>query len=97
MARGFDIFKKPDKPKEVPADAPKETYSWFGPPDTVERFRFAILKENGDEVSLQPGLVKFKRGLTCLRWDAPENGTSQLYIVMKTTATRIDLKRMKKG
>ncbi len=96
MPRGFDIFKKPETPKEVPESAPKETYSWFGPPDTTERFRFAIVRESGDQVSLQPGMVKFKKGLTCLRWSAAEAGESELYMVLKTTPTRIDLQRAKK-
>ena len=97
MPRGYDVFKKQgaDKTFEVPKDAPTGTYSWFGPPDTSERFKFSLIKEEGDLVSLQPGAVKFKKGLTCLRWDAEKGGDSQLYVVLKTTPSRIDLKKAK--
>jgi hypothetical protein len=98
MARGFDVFKKPgdDRKFDVPKDAPDGTYGWFGPPETTERFKFAIIKEAGDLLSLQPGTVKFKKGLTCLRWTEEKAGTSQLYVVLKTTPSRIDLKRAAK-
>jgi hypothetical protein len=97
MPRGYDIFKKPDSDKkvEVPKDAPTGTYGWFGPPDTTERFKFSVVKEQGDLLSLQPGAVKFKKGLTCLRWNAAEKGESTLYVVLKTTPSRIDLKKAK--
>ena len=97
MPRGYDVFKKPgaDRTFEVPKDAPTETYSWFGPPDTSERFRFSLVKEEGDLVSVQPGTVKFKKGLICLRWTAEKGGESQLYVVLKTTPSRIDLKKAK--
>src|SRR5262245_11897554 len=97
MPRGYDVFKKPgaDRTSEVPQDDPKDTYSWFGPPDTTERFKFSLIKEEGDLVSVQPGTVKFKKGLTCLRWTAEKGGESQLYVVLKTTPSRIDLKKTK--
>jgi hypothetical protein len=99
MPRGYDIFKKPgaDRQFDVPTDAPAGTYTWFGPPDTTERFKFNLIKEEGDLVSLQPGAVKFKKGLTALRWTAEKEGTSQLYVVLRTTPSRIDLKKIKKA
>lgn len=95
MPRGYDVFKKPgaDRNFEVPDDAPQGTYGWFGPPDTTERFRFSLIKEEGDLLSVQPGTVKFKKGLTCLRWESEKGGESQLYLVLKTTPSRIDLKK----
>jgi hypothetical protein len=95
MPRGYDVFKKQgaDRTFDVPKDAPSGTYSYFGPPDTAERFKFSLIKEEGDLVSLQPGQVKFKKGLTCLRWTAEKGGESQLYVVLKTTPSRIDLKK----
>ncbi len=97
MPAGYDIFKKPEKPAVGPApvSAPTGSVTWFGPPDIVQRFRYGILKEEGDVVSVQPGPVKFKKGLTCLRWNAPEGGEPMLYVVLKTTPTRVDLKKAK--
>src|SRR5438874_2223779 len=97
MPRGYDIFKKQDPTKgvEVPKDAPSGTFGWFGPPDTTERFKFSIIKEEGNRLSVQPGGVKFKKGLTCLRWSASEGGDSTLLLVLKTTPTRIDLEKVK--
>lgn len=99
MARGYDMFKKPgaDRTFEVPKDAPKGSYGWFGPPDTTERFKFFLIKEEGDLLSVQPGTVKFKKGLTCLRWTEEKGGQSQLYVVLKTTPARIDLKKAAGG
>jgi hypothetical protein len=98
MARGYDVFKKPgdDRTFEVRKDAPAGSYGWFGPPESTERFKFAIIKEEGDQLSLQPGTVKFKKGLTCLRWTEEKAGTSSLYVVLKTTPSRIDLKKTAK-
>jgi hypothetical protein len=98
MPRGFDVFKKPgaDRTFEVKDDAPTGSYGWFGPPDTTERFKFSLIKEEGDLLSVQPGTVKFKKGLTCLRWTSEKEGESQLYLVLKTTPSRIDLKKIKK-
>jgi hypothetical protein len=97
MPGGFDIFKKPEKPVSGPAPetAPTGSYTWFGPPDTEQRFRYGVLKEEGDVLSLQPGAVKFKKGLTCLRWNSAEGGESTLYVVVKTTPARVDLRRAK--
>ena len=53
-----------------------------------------MIQENGDDIQLVPGTAKFKKGLTALRWDAPEGGSSTLYTVIKTTPTRIDLRRV---
>lgn len=97
MPRGFDIFnQQPSTKKEEPLrpTAPTGSYTWFGPPDVVERFRFSVIQENGDDIQLVPGTAKFKKGLTALRWDAPEGGSSTLYTVIKTTPTRIDLRRI---
>jgi hypothetical protein len=99
MAGGFEIFnKKQEKPAVGPApeSAPAGAVAWFGPPDIEQRFRYGVLKEEGDVVSVQPGVVKFKKGLTCLRWSAPEGGESTLYVVMKTTPARVDLKKVAK-
>jgi hypothetical protein len=99
MARGFDVFKKPgdDRKFDVPKDAPAGSFGWFGPPETTERFKFAVIKEEGETLSLQPGTVKFKKGLTCLRWTEEKGGDSQLYVVLKTTPARIDLKKAPKS
>ena len=66
MPRGFDIFnQQPSTKKEEPLrpTAPTGSYTWFGPPDVVERFRFSVIQENGDDIQLVPGTAKFKKGI----------------------------------
>jgi len=94
---GYDIFKRPDKPAvgDAPKGAPLEAVTWFGPPDVAQRWRYGVIREEGDLLSIQPGAVKFKAGLTCLRWTAAEGGDSTLYVVLKTTPSRVDLKKAK--
>ncbi len=99
MPRGYDIFNQQpqsSQKKEEPIrpSAPVGSVTWFGPPDTMERFRFSVIREEGDTISVLPGAAKFKKGLTALRWDASEGGSSTLYHVLKTMPTRIDLKRV---
>ena len=99
MSGGFEIFnRKPPKPESGPGpvSAPTGSVTWFGPPDTTQRFRYGVIKEEGGVLSLQPGPIKFKSGLTCLRWDAAEGGNSTIYVVLKTTPTRVDLRPAKK-
>ena len=80
--------------------APSEEteFAWFGPPHSVERFRFVITREDGDTVSIIPGEGKFKRGLTAWRWDGPEgeDGESTSYVTVKASSRRIDLRRVTK-
>jgi hypothetical protein len=98
MPGGFEIFnKKAPKPETGPApeSAPSGSVTWFGPPDTDQRFRYGVIKEEKGVLSLQPGPIKFKKGLTCLRWDAAEGGKSTVYLVLKTTPTRVDLRKAK--
>jgi hypothetical protein len=76
-----------------PAD--DAVFTFFGPVGTTQRFRFLVLKEAGDLLSLQPGgEARFKVGLKALRWDQVEGGTSSEYLVLKTRPNRIDLRRI---
>ena len=98
MPGGYEIFNKKQPVPDTgpaPTSAPEGAVTWFGPPDTAQRFRYGVLREENGVLSVQPGAVKFKAGLTCLRWTAAEGGESALYVVLKTTPSRIDLRKAK--
>ena len=70
-------------------------FTWFGPVGTAQRYRFLVLKEAGDLVSILPGSeARFKTGLEALRWAAAEGGESTRFLVLKTRPNRIDLRRI---
>jgi len=71
-------------------------FTFFGPSGADERFRFLIVREDGDTVSVQPiPDARFKVGLDAWRWKEREGGTPESYLVVKTTGSRVDLKRVK--
>lgn len=73
------------------ADAP---YAYFGPVGVKDRFRFLVVREEGENVSVQPiADAKFKVGLDAWRWTEPEGGTAVRWIVVKTTPNRVDLRK----
>jgi hypothetical protein len=70
-------------------------FTFFGPVGTTQRFRFLVLKEAGELLSVLPGAeARFKTGLKALRWDQAEGGESTTYMVLKTKPNRIDLRRL---
>lgn len=78
----------------VPADA--ATFTWFGPAGVQDRFRFLVVREEGDLVSVQPiADARFKVGLDAWRWKEREGGSPETYVVLKTTSSRVDLRRTK--
>ncbi len=71
------------------------TYAYFGPVETTDRFRFLVVREAGDLISVQPSSEgRFKTGLKALRWSEAKGGESTTYIVVKTRPNRIDLRRI---
>ncbi|MCG3135178.1 MAG: hypothetical protein HMLKMBBP_02684 [Planctomycetes bacterium] len=76
------------------------TFTWFGPVDAPEqRYRFVIVRDSGAEVSVVPGSdAKFKVGLKAWRWKGPQSEDAAekpgVYLVVKTTARRVDLKKV---
>ena len=67
-------------------------YTWFGPEGEPEsRFRYAVIKEEGDLLSIQPGEARFKKGLTATRYTSQGSNEGRVYRLMKTRPTRIDL------
>jgi hypothetical protein len=97
MKRQMDDFlvKREKKADELvqPGEA---TFTFFGPTGVQDRFRFLVVREDGDLVSVQPiPDARFKVGLDAWRWKEREGGTPETYIVLKTTANRVDLRRAK--
>jgi hypothetical protein len=88
------LVKRDDKSAQKnPAD--EAVFTWFGPVGTTQRFRFLVLKEAGDTLSVLPGAeARFKTGLKAVRWDQAEGGTPTTYLVLKTKANRIDLRKI---
>ena len=90
MNAGFKPHLGPD-PK---SSSESGNFAWFGPvEDGGIRFRYAVIREEGAEISIQPGEARFKKGLKALRWPDREGGTSTTWMVAKTRPNRIDLFR----
>lgn len=76
------------------------TFAWFGPVDAPEqRYRFVVVRDTGADISVVPGAdAKFKVGLKAWRWKGPESEDAAekpvVYLVVKTTARRVDLKKL---
>jgi hypothetical protein len=86
------LVKRQEKQALESKDA---VYTWFGPVDTTERFRFLVVKEAGDLVSVLPNSDgRFKTGLKALRWTEAKDGTSTTWLVVKTRPNRIDLRKI---
>lgn len=88
------LVKREDKSAQKnPAE--EAVFTYFGPIGTTQRFRFLVLKETGDTISVLPGAeARFKNGLKALRWEQAEGGASTTYLVLKTKANRIDLRKI---
>lgn len=84
------------KREEQRAPSEETEFAWFGPPYTEERFSFVVTREDGDTLSIVPGEGRFKRGLIAWRWEEAEGGEPTPYVTVKTTARRIDLRRVSK-
>lgn len=71
-------------------------FTYFGPSGVQDRFRFLVVREDADSVSVQPITdAKFKVGLDAWRWKEREGGEPESWVVTKTTPNRVDLKRLK--
>ena len=93
-----DAFKpfRPDRRLAGVKTKESETavFTWFGPegePDT--KFRYAVIQEEGDKISIQPAEARFKTGLTAIRYAAEADVEGTVYVVGKTRPSRIDLVR----
>jgi hypothetical protein len=89
------LIKREQKADEANSSS-AALFTFFGPSGAAERFRFLVVREDGDMVSVQPiPDAKFKVGLDAWRWKEHEGGTPETYVVVKTTGNRVDLKRAK--
>jgi hypothetical protein len=95
MAQPNDFLVKREEKSAQRSPAEEAQFTWFGPVGTTQRYRFLVLKEAGDLLSVLPGAeARFKTGLKALRWDGAEGGTSTTYLVLKTRPNRIDLRKI---
>jgi hypothetical protein len=95
MPQPNDFLVKREAKSQLRNPSDQAEFTFFGPVGTTQRFRFMVLKEAGDLLSILPGTdARFKTGLRALRWDQPEGGTSTTYLVLKTRPNRIDLRRI---
>lgn len=71
-------------------------FTWFSPPEEPEtRYRYAVIKEEGDLLQIQPAEGRFKKGLQAWRYDCEETEKYTVWAVVKTRPNRIDLKAVK--
>ena len=69
-------------------------FVWFGPEgEPSAKFRYAVIQEEGDSLSIQPAEARFKTGLTAVRYAAESDQEGTIYVVKKTRPSRIDLVR----
>jgi hypothetical protein len=95
MPQPNDFLVKREEKSAQRSPSGEAVFTYFGPVGTTQRFRFLVLKEAGDLLSVLPGTdARFKTGLKALRWDEPEGGTSTEYLVLKTRPNRIDLRKL---
>ena len=93
--RKDDFLVKREQKAAEKAAGEGGSFTYFGPVGVQDRFRFLIVREDGDAISLQPiSDAKFKVGLSAWRWQEREGGTPETYVVVKTVASRVDLKRV---
>jgi hypothetical protein len=92
---GNDIFTRRKNEAQAKNKSDEAQFTWFGPVDAQDRFRFLVVREDGDDISILPGEGRFKKGLRAWRWDAAEGGEHETYVVQKTKHNRIDLRRVK--
>jgi len=94
-SRGFDVFKKPARTGTFDVKrTPRPALHVVRAPDTTEVSLFRSIKEEGDLISLQPGAVKFKKGLTCCAGRPRRRGSPSLPRP-QDHPSRIDLKKVK--
>ena len=95
MPQPNDFLVKREEKSAQKNPAQDAEFTWFGPVGTTQRFRFLLLKEAGELLSILPGAERqFKTGLKALRWDQAEGGNSTTYLVLKVRPNRIDLRRL---
>ena len=91
-----DFLVQREKKAEAAANPEGALFTYFGPTGTQDRFRFLVVREEGENVSVQPiADAKFKVGLDAWRWKEAKGGSPESYVVVKTTASRVDLRKMK--
>jgi len=95
MAQPNDFLVKREEKSAQKSPADEAVFTYFGPVGTTQRFRFLVLKDAGELLSVLPGSEgRFKTGLKALRWDEAEGGASTEYLVLKTRPNRIDLRKI---
>jgi hypothetical protein len=95
MPQPNDFLVKREEKSAQKSPADDAVFTYFGPEGVTQRFRFLVLKEAGDLLSVLPGAeAKFKTGLKAWRWEQVEGGKPTTYLVLKTKPNRIDLRKL---
>ncbi len=95
MPQPHDFLVKSQAKSEEKAPAEDAVFTYFGPEDAQERFRFLVVREGGDLISILPsGDARFKTGWKALRWEKAEGGEPTTYLVVKTRPRRVDLRKL---
>jgi hypothetical protein len=97
MARDEKFTFRPDFSDAGSKDAEGEgaLFTWFGPEDESEtRLRYAVIKEEGGLLQIQPGEGRFRKGLKAWRYAAEDANEHTVWGVLKARPNRIDLKQL---
>lgn len=94
MTLGKDFFTRRKEQNEAQSESDAAEFAWFSPVGDDQRYRFLVVREEDENLSILPGEGRFKRGLRAWRWDAAEGGEHVTYVVLKTRHNRIDLRRV---
>jgi hypothetical protein len=94
MKQPNDFLVKRQEKNESESPDTGARFTYFGPEDSQERFRFLIVREAGDDVSVVPITdARFKVGLRAWRWKEEKGGAPETYVVVKTKSNRVDLRK----
>lgn len=92
MSKDFTFRPDFKKSGESGVEGDDAVWTWFSPPgEDQDRFRYAVIKEEGGTLSILPDEGRFKKGLTAWRWSSEESSDHTVWVVTKVRPNRIDL------
>lgn len=98
MSREENFTFRPDfsEAGESGIESSDASFTWFSPPEEPEtRYRYAVIKDEGDLLQIQPSEGRFKKGLKAWRYKGEETEKYSVWVVVKTRPNRIDLAPVK--
>ena len=98
MPRNDDFLVRRAEKNAQASPSADAQFTYFGPVGVQDRYRFLVVKETGDDISVTPIRdAKFSVGLQAWRWKEAEGGSPETWLVIKTKPSRVDLKRVPKS